>query len=149
MVWSCTPPFITPRGGDNVRARSKEAPGAGPSSASRADDETRGAPGVEPELLCSACGRGITRPRLRIRVQGAHEHTFINPEGVIYRIGTFSAAFGAAEVGPSSTYFSWFSGHAWRVLVCLGCGVHLGWSFRSSESAFVGLILDRLREVGA
>jgi hypothetical protein len=83
---------------------------------------------------------------LRIDVNGSHEHTFINPEGVIYRIGAFSAAAGAVDVGPPSTYFSWFAGHAWRLAICKRCTTHLGWSFRAEESVFVGLILERLRE---
>jgi hypothetical protein len=101
---------------------------------------------VERQLVCAACGQAVTHPRLRIEVNGAHEHTFINPEGVIYRIGAFSAASGAVDVGPPSTYFSWFAGHAWRVAICKRCTVHLGWSFRAEGSRFVGLILERLRE---
>jgi hypothetical protein len=117
-----------------------------PSSIERPVEEFEKAHETERALVCAACGHRVTRPKLGIAVNGAHEHTFINPEGVIYRIGTFSAAAGAAEVGPPSSYFSWFAGYSWRVLVCLGCSVHLGWSFRSSDSSFAGLILERLRE---
>jgi len=97
-------------------------------------------------LKCAHCGSRVARTSDRIEVNSHHEHTFINPVGVIYKIGCFKVASGVIEVGPSTTEFSWFSGHSWRCLACGGCEVHLGWSFTAVGSCFLGLILSQLCE---
>jgi len=38
-------------------------------------------------LNCARCGKKVARSSDRIEVHDRHEHTFINPVGVIYRIG--------------------------------------------------------------
>jgi len=104
-------------------------------------------PREEPEgrLYCYACGAAITRERERIAVEGAHEHTFTNPAGYVFRIGCFRAAPGCAQAGEFTQDFSWFRRCAWRYALCAGCRVHLGWAYRGGEdSEFFGLVLDRL-----
>lgn len=96
-------------------------------------------------LRCAACGRAIADPRDRAEVQGAHEHVFVNPAGHDFRIRLFDRAPGSCPIGPATEFYSWFPGHAWRVLVCGGCRVHLGWAY-GEPPAFVGLIADRLVE---
>jgi hypothetical protein len=97
-------------------------------------------------LVCAACSHGIARARDRIEVEGAHVHTFVNPSVVPYRIGCFVDAEGSVGVGEESTFWSWFKGYAWRVVVCTRCLAHVGWSFRNDDRVFFGLILDRLAE---
>ncbi len=97
-------------------------------------------------LACAACGAFVARARDRIEVEGAHEHSFVNPSAVAYRVACFKEAPGAAGVGEESTFWSWFKGHAWRIVVCARCAAHLGWSFRSTDRLFFGLIVDRLVE---
>jgi hypothetical protein len=101
---------------------------------------------TEPEggLLCFACGLGITNDRERITAGGAHEHTFTNPGGYVYRIGCFRRAPGCAQAGEPTLEHTWFPGHSWRLALCAGCRAHLGWAFQTGESEFFGLILDRL-----
>ncbi len=89
-------------------------------------------------LNCVQCGSKIARCNDRIQVNETHEHTFINPAGVIYRIGCFSASPGAFEVGEASAEFTWFRGYAWRCLCCTGCEVHLGWTFTQEAARFAG-----------
>lgn len=79
-------------------------------------------------------------------MNGAHSHSFINPAGMIFRVGCFGAAPGALPVGEESDHFTWFVGFAWRAAVCRACGEHLGWSYRARDSAFVALIEDRIVE---
>ncbi len=100
-------------------------------------------------LTCARCGKKVARSSDRIEVNNRHEHTFINPAGVIYRIGCFAAAPGTAEIGRPSAEFAWFRGHRWRCLCCSGCETHLGWTFKSDTSQFCGLILDQLSDGGA
>ncbi len=109
------------------------------------------APKQEPEeeeyILCRQCRQPITRPAERISVQGAHQHTFANPHGIVFEIGCFKTAQGCGYAGPPSTEFTWFSGYAWRVSYCTLCMTHLGWVFiADSGDSFHGFILDRLIE---
>ncbi|MDJ0720412.1 MAG: hypothetical protein QNJ04_02210, partial [Desulfobacterales bacterium] len=60
-----------------------------------ADPEKR--PNASPEedtqaarrVLCRECLHPVTRERERIEVQGAHQHTFANPSGIVFTIGCF------------------------------------------------------------
>jgi hypothetical protein len=99
-------------------------------------------------LACAQCLSQITTPGAAISVSGSHEHTFSNPEGLRFRIGCFASVTGCVAVGPRSTYWTWFPGHGWQVVVCGGCQIQLGWRF-SGERRFHGLILDRLVELVA
>jgi hypothetical protein len=100
-------------------------------------------------LLCLACGHPITSLRERIAAEGAHQHTFTNPGGYVFRIGCFGRAPGCLQAGQPTLEHTWFPGYAWLYALCGGCRTHLGWVFRSGQSAFFGLILDRLLESGA
>ena len=78
-------------------------------------------------------------------MEGAHQHTFANPGGIVYQIGCFQSAKGCAQTGPATDEFSWFKGFRWRIVVCRACLLHLGWVFIShARGHFYGLILDRL-----
>ena len=99
----------------------------------------------EEYILCRQCRQAITRPDERITVQGSHQHTFANPQGIVFEIGCFKTAQGCGYAGPPSTEFTWFSGYAWRVSFCSLCLTHLGWIFiADSGDSFHGFILDRL-----
>ena len=97
-------------------------------------------------LRCKRCGFAITTRRARVEIGGAHQHDFMNPAGMAFRIGCFSAARGCCDVGEESTEWAWFPGHAWRIALCASCFAHLGWSFRGAASTFYGLITDKLVE---
>ncbi len=97
-------------------------------------------------IVCRRCGHVVTARSQRIVVDGAHAHTFANPQGVVFEIGCYRAAWGCGVVGPASREFAWFTGTAWRIAVCSSCLAHLGWRFSAlSGAAFHGLILTRLR----
>ena len=76
---------------------------------------------------------------------GKHEHTFVNPGGVVHHIGCFAAAPGCIYTGPTTSAFSWFPGWTWQVAACARCHAHLGWIYRNSGEQFHGLILAALR----
>lgn len=94
--------------------------------------------------ICATCGAEVTRGEAAIEVGGSHAHTFLNPDGIVFRIVCFRHAAGAVSVGPESTYWTWFPGFAWRSALCRACVSHLGWSFRDASSSFVALILERM-----
>ncbi|MBI2993144.1 MAG: hypothetical protein HYY48_03090 [Gammaproteobacteria bacterium] len=95
------------------------------------------------QLCCRSCGRFITDESQRIAVEGDHAHTRSNPHGVIFNFGCFAEAPGCKTLGRATPEHTWFSGCAWRIAACGGCGGHLGWLF-SGAARFYGLILERL-----
>ncbi|WP_138774301.1 cereblon family protein [Desulfohalovibrio reitneri] len=103
--------------------------------------------GEEDDLLCAACGLPITRRVYAIERGGGHRHTFANPHGLVFEVAVYGPAPGATGLGPRSHEFSWFPGHAWQVVVCARCNIHLGWRF-TGETAFHGLLPSRLKERG-
>jgi hypothetical protein len=114
-----------------------DAPAAGPIER-RLEDESW--------LACASCGAFVTESRARLHVNGAHEHSFINPAGLIFRIGCFSDAPGVRRVGEESSHWTWFAGFAWQIALCQSCAEHVGWSYRNADSRFVALIADRVVE---
>lgn len=99
-------------------------------------------------LVCARCGATITDAREAIVVSGRHAHDLVNPSGVAFHVRCFRDAPGCGCVGDASSFFSWFSGYAWRIAICATCHAHLGWRFEGDD-AFFGLIADRLSERSA
>lgn len=97
-------------------------------------------------IFCRTCRNAITLPEHRIAVSGKFRHTFFNPHGVLFEIGCFSAADGCRLYGSETSEFTWFANFGWRIALCARCATHMGWRFRSADSTFCGLILDRLQE---
>ena len=102
----------------------------------------------ERALVCSVCSHRITDEDHRIEMNGAHEHTFVNPHGIVHHIACFNAAPGCVHVGTTETAFSWFPGWTWQVAVCARCRAHLGWIYRNSGQQFHGLIVTAIRREG-
>jgi hypothetical protein len=98
---------------------------------------------LERAIVCKECRHALTKESQRIDVGGRHQHTFVNPHAYAFTIACFREAPGCVREGESSTFWSWFEGHAWRIAVCGGCHAHVGWSFEGA-SAFFGLIVDRI-----
>ena len=112
----------------------------------RAEDPSSGAATEERRLVrCAKCGHALTDAKARREKDGAHRHDFVNPAGVAFRIACFRDAPGCIEVGEGETFWSWFSGYAWRHALCGKCAAHVGWSYRGTD-AFWGLIVDRIVE---
>ena len=77
---------------------------------------------------------------------GAHEHTFVNPAGIVHHIGCFSIAPGCVSVGAPDPTFSWFPGWTWQIAICARCQTHLGWLYRNADEQFHGLLVHAIRE---
>lgn len=100
-------------------------------------------------IVCAACRHPIATDADRIAVNGAHEHTCVNPHGLVFHIACFGAAPGCRATGVPTTDFTWFSGFAWCYALCGGCGALLGWRYRGlGNASFFGLIRDRIVSVG-
>ncbi|MFP4040009.1 MAG: cereblon family protein [Desulfosudaceae bacterium] len=132
------------RGRPGLKEDSPEKVTGRPAPGGRVREETEGQAGAAPVIMCARCLRVITAPGQRTTVNGAHQHTFANPHGLIFEIGCFRAAPGCAYMGRSTGEFTWFQGYQWKIAVCAECLLHLGWLFTSSASSFHGLILSHL-----
>ena len=96
-------------------------------------------------IVCRQCHHTITSLRERIEIDESHQHTFVNPGGIMFQIGCFRAARGCMYVGEATAEWSWFNGFRWQIAVCSSCLNHIGWHYTSnSPESFYGLILDRL-----
>lgn len=115
----------------------KERPEHAPGEAS--DDST------DEGLRCVVCEHRISERTYRTEMNGSHEHTFVNPHGIVHHLGCFVAAPGAVHVGPTQDAFSWFPGWQWQVAICGRCHAHVGWIFRCAGQHFHGLILAAIR----
>ena len=109
------------------------------------DEEAKTKPQEKEVIVCAACFQTITEPSKQIIVNRSFRHVFANPHGYIYQIGCFVRAQGCLVVGEETSFFSWFPGYTWQIALCRQCLTLLGWAFRSQESYFFGLILDKLR----
>jgi len=118
----------------------REGGSSRPVIADREKDETRD----ERQIMCAHCRHLITTKQCRLEVDGAHEHTFFNPAGIVYEIGCYSKAIGCMPSGPPTAEFSWFRGYEWRFSLCSSCFTHLGWHYESAGSSFFGLIFSKL-----
>ena len=96
-------------------------------------------------IRCAACGHAITDRHARMDMNGAHEHTFVNPGGFVHRVGCYLSAPGCVHTGPTESAFSYFPGYTWQLAVCSRCRVHLGWIFRCAGQQFHGLLVENLR----
>ena len=113
------------------------------------DDSTQKKPAW---LRCRVCTRRIVLVSDRLSFDGAHCHRFLNPHGVSYEIALYHDAPGCTHEHEASEYFSWFPGFTWRIALCSGCAMHLGWAFEcigtpgvGEPTSFHGLIANRLR----
>ncbi|WP_319525554.1 cereblon family protein [uncultured Desulfosarcina sp.] len=110
-----------------------------------AADRDRAMETPEDAIVCRRCLHEITSPVEIREINGAHTHTFANPEGIIFEIGCYRDARGCGYIGPPSTEFTWFSGYTWRIAVCGNCHSHLGWLFSAPDGRFFhGLITSRI-----
>ena len=98
-------------------------------------------------LVCANCRRVITSIAHRTEMSGSHEHVFVNPDNLRFRIGCFSDAQGLLRVGPSSLEYTWFAGYGWQSEICAGCRDFIGWLYRKGDHRFHGLVLDALVEI--
>ena len=97
----------------------------------------------EGDWLCAFCFNPVADQNHRFKYEGKDQFAFSNPDGIQFRIITFSRTQGCLETGVPTLEDTWFPAHAWSFCQCERCGQHLGWYY-VGEHRFVGLIVDRL-----
>jgi len=95
-------------------------------------------------VRCRVCRYIITSEPEQISINGAHQHVFANPHGLVFETACYQRAMGCVVTGSPSNEFSWFSGYLWQIALCGGCLNHLGWRFTSGTNIFFCLICDQL-----
>ncbi len=96
-------------------------------------------------LLCSRCGNQITSYSEGATIHGSFEHSFLNPDGIMYQIGCFKKAAGCISSERFILEFTWFHPFPWCFVFCSDCGRQLGWKYKSNNNdVFYGLILKLL-----
>jgi hypothetical protein len=96
------------------------------------------------KIKCCTCHTLITYSKDRIKISGQHQHTFKNPQGVVYTIDCYQSAVGCQVYGTPTHDFTWFKGFVWSFAMCSKCYQHLGWKYESGGSGFFGLITDKI-----
>ena len=95
------------------------------------------------DWLCAWCLNRVATENDRFQYEGKDQFAFSNPDGIPFRIMTFSSTVGCLGSGVPTLEHTWFPGHAWSFCQCDCCGEHLGWYY-TGPYHFAGLILDRL-----
>lgn len=114
------------------------------------DAETEDTPLPEqdqPVLVCRRCRIFISTEASVFSVtEGGAIRVFPNPSGWLRKIVTVRRADNVVPVGAGTTDFTWFAGYAWTIVVCAGCGAHLGWLYEDVAgqplARFFGLLVD-------
>ncbi len=100
-------------------------------------------------IRCRICRTPITHQQERIHIDGAHEHSFVNPHDIQFHLGCFHSAPGCSISGQPTPAFSWFQGYYWQYALCSECQEHVGWYYENAnQDSFFGLILTKLEPSG-
>jgi hypothetical protein len=98
----------------------------------RASEKEQASVAERTRLVCRSCGTTISTTDAVIP-RGDWPLVFANPQGRVFELVLLRAAEELVFVGPATTEYTWFSGYAWRVALCAGCGNALGWRYEAAE----------------
>jgi hypothetical protein len=132
------------------RLRDEERPPRAPREPARDDSHDESVTGKDQRWLCCRnCGIWIA-PVSAILPEGEMPLVFANPHGMVFELLLLKRAQALRLIGSATEEFTWFQGYAWRVALCAGCGIHLGWCFEAVQGAspaqFFGLLRRELVE---
>jgi len=96
---------------------------------------------------CSHCGVFITDSGAVVRIQGADDHSFVNPAGVLCNFTTFISCENVMVHQELYLEHSWFLGYGWRFVLCARCMHHLGWKYDAVKDgvrpgSFFGILVQ-------
>ncbi len=102
-----------------------------------------------PVLVCRHCRIPITTEDAVFSVtEGGAVQVFPNPSGWLRKIFTVRTAENLVAASAPTTDFTWFAGYAWTIVVCAGCGSHLGWQYddvaAQTLARFYGLLVAEI-----
>jgi hypothetical protein len=102
------------------------------------------------EYRCARCGVYLTESGALLNINGATEHSYINPAGIRCNFMTFLHCENVLVHEDLYIEHSWFPRYGWRFLMCQGCFLHLGWKYDSVEDGtdpegFFGMLIHSLK----
>lgn len=100
-------------------------------------------PRPESVVVCSRCSHVLADAADTHEIQGAIEHEFVNPFGVVHHFRCYRHALGCSTRGTAHHADTWFPGYRWKMATCGNCEDHLGWLFESGDS-FFGLLVAKI-----
>lgn len=101
---------------------------------------------------CAYCGAFITDSAAMITIQGARDHSFVNPAGVLCNFTTFVTCQNVTAHQELYVQHSWFPGYGWRFLLCARCFQHIGWKYDAVREglrppSFFGILVESVDSV--
>ncbi len=104
------------------------------------------------DFLCAHCGAFITQSAALIKMNGATEHSYVNPSGIRCNFRTFIHCENVLIHEQLYEEYSWFPGYGWRFLMCGHCSLHLGWKYDAlrggmNPPGLFGVLIESVREV--
>lgn len=114
---------------------------------SRDDEDKKGK-----NYHCVRCGAFISTSSALVAINGATDHSYVNPAGVRCNFLTFHSCDNILEHEDLFLEHSWFPGYGWRFLTCSSCYSHLGWKWdavkqRMTRESFYGLLIEAVQTV--
>jgi hypothetical protein len=102
--------------------------------------------------LCARCGAVITHSAANVRINGATDHSFVNPVGIQCIFLTFIDCDNVDVHEDLFLEHSWFPAYGWRFLTCGNCAQHLGWKYdalqkKARPRGFFGVLKQAVEEV--
>jgi len=99
------------------------------------------------KYYCSKCGALVATSAELAKLNGADQHSFINPAGILCNFMTFSHCENVVVHEDLFFEHSWFVGYGWRFLLCCTCFQHLGWKYDAlrstmSPESFFGVLVN-------
>ncbi len=98
---------------------------------------------------CAYCGSAISHSGLIFEINGAKEHSYVNPSGMKCNFISFLNCENVLTPPELYAEHSWFTGYGWRFLLCGVCMRHLGWKYEAIRKSkfpvgFFGLLIDKI-----
>ncbi|MDQ1240691.1 MAG: hypothetical protein QG577_2877 [Thermodesulfobacteriota bacterium] len=103
-------------------------------------------------FYCVQCGTFFTSSENAIQLNGAFNHSHVNPAGLRCNFMTFNQCENVVTHTERYEEHSWFLGYSWRFLFCGNCLCHIGWLYEQVTSnhprpSFYGLLSNALHFV--
>jgi hypothetical protein len=113
------------------------------------DADGKEKPKSEPRSYrCVACSTVIAQPKHLCHINSKSSlQAFMNPQGVIHELRTFSEAIHYKLAGEPTPGDTWFPGYWWLFLVCETCHSHLGWGYFTPTSSHIDFFGIRTNSV--
>ncbi|KAH9413460.1 hypothetical protein DERP_007936 [Dermatophagoides pteronyssinus] len=90
------------------------------------------------KFVCGTCRQNLCdRNSFLVMSKLGTSGTFVNSNGIVHELYTFSKVENTRRVSLYSEDFSWFPNYGWIIINCRQCRTHLGWEFETHKPNIV------------